>query len=1058
MSRYLITKKLGFLRPVLLAIAFTLVLNPVFSQSTIAGKITDSSTGEPLPGISVMQKGTTNGTMSDVNGNYVIKLTSAQTPVLVFSSLGYTKQEIVVKNQTAINIGLVSDLKALDEVVVVGFGTQKKESVVGSIVQTSGEALLRQSVPEVANALTGLLPGLETIQSSSLPGGSGPNDESTRIYIRGRSTWNAAQPLVLIDGVERSINDVDAFEVDKISILKDASATAVFGVKGANGVILITTKRGKEGKTVMNADAQMSINTLSRQYNMMNSYEGNIQKNYAILNEVAANPSSWSNYTPLEILKYYKTQEYPDLFPDVNWMDEFTRDYSTSQRVNLNASGGTKFAKYFGSLSYLRQGDIIDTRDYGQGYTPSFSYDRFNFRSNLDLNITKTTKVSVNLAGMYGVQKSPNGDNIAYSTFWKSLYGHPPDVYPVRYSDGSWGENPADDKFWNGVTAVNFNGLKSENRTQVNTDLNLEQKLDFLTKGFSFSGRLSFDNYFRTLGRNITDNGIVTKYIPRTVIDFPQEDWEQYAIYTYPVQPSQTGYGYSDLPNIYENEYSTNKGQNRATDYQLTLNYARDFGKHAVTGLALMKREGRANGESYLDKREDWVGRLTYGYDARYLVEFNGAYNGSQRFARKYRFGFFPSMAFGWVISNEKFFKENVRFVDVLKFRYSNGKVGNDNIGIETEQAVYMQSWIPLTNTWQFGAPTKRSTGMPITLEGTIPNPDIHWETAHKQNFGLDASFLKDRLKVTFEYFKETNSEIFMTGQQRSSNAIFGAPMPAANLGATKSHGYEVDMEYRQMVSKAFSFNVRYTQSYAKNMVTERDDPALAPDYQKRAGYVLGQHITQVNQPGVIQSWDEIYTGVLGMDGNSMRLPGDFRQIDFNADGVINGDDAVPYGYTGIPQYTHSLNIGFNYKRFSASILFYGVWNVNFKTNHVEFNETYTVINPSIAASAWNPEMGNTSNATYNGMRLFTSSPKGNYFLEDASYTRIKSADIGYAINNKFLNKLSVSSMRLYLRGYNLALWSKMREDRESQGGTLSNRTMSYPMLRTYTFGLSVGF
>lgn len=1058
MSRYLITKKLGFLRSILLAIAFTWGFKPCFSQSTsIIGKITDSSTGDPLPGVSIMQKGTTNGTMSDVNGNYVIKLTSEKIPILIFSSLGYIKQEITIKNQKTVNINLVTDSRALEEVVVVGFGTQKKESVVGAIVQTTGEALLRQSVPEVANAITGLLPGLETIQSTSLPGGSGPNDTETRIYIRGRSTWNAAQPLVLIDGVERSINDVDAFEVDKISVLKDASATAVFGVKGANGVILITTKRGKEGRTVMNADAQMSVNTLSRQYNMMNSYDGNYQKNLAIINEVGASPSSWANYTPLEILNYYKTQEYPDLFPDVDWADEFTRDFSTSQRVNLNASGGTKFAKYFGSLSYLKQGDIIDTRDYGRGYTPSFTYNRFNFRSNLDLNITQSTKVSVNLAGVYGVQKSPNGNNVAYATLWKALYGHPPDVYPVRYSDGSWGENPADDKFWNGVTAVNFNGVKSENRTQVNTDLNLEQKMDFITKGFSFLGRLSFDNYFRTLGQNIIDNGVVTKFIPNTVVNLPQEDWDQYAVWTYPTQATQTGYGYSDLPIVYTNEYATNKGQNRAVDYQLTLNYARDFGKHAVTGLALMKREERANEESFLNKREDWVGRLTYGYDSRYLVEFNGAYNGSQTFARKYRFGFFPSMAFGWVISNENFFKDKVSFVDLLKFRYSNGKVGNDNIGVSTEDIVYMSTWDPLTNTWQFGAPTKRSSGIPITLEGSIPNRDIHWETAHKQNFGIDASFFKERLKATFEYFKETNSEMFMSANDRSSNDIFGAPLPPANIGEVKSHGWEIDLQYRQRLSKSFSYDIRYTQSFAKNLVVERDDRALAPDYQKRAGYILGQHISQVNQPGIIQSWDDIYTGVLGED-NKLRLPGDFRQIDFNADGVINGDDAVPYGYSAVPQHTHSLNIGFNYKRFNASILFYGVWNVNFKTNHAEFNEGYTVINPSIAASAWNPEMGNTTNATYNGLRLITTSPKGDYFLEDASYTRIKSAEIGYAINSKLLGKLAISSMRFYLRGYNLALWSKMREDREAQGGTLSNRTLSYPMLRTYTFGLSVGF
>lgn len=1039
-----------------------LTTSMVFAQTrSISGKVTDAKTGETLPGVSVRQKGQSSGGVTDVNGFYSFKISNENATTLIFTSVGYVTQEISVQpGQIIVNAKLVSDTKGLDEVVVVGYGRQKKESVVASIVQTSGDNILKQNVPEVANALSGLLPGLATIQTSSLPGGSGVNDQATQIFIRGQSTWNGGQPLVLVDGVERSIDNVDAFEIDKISVLKDASATAVFGVKGANGVILITTKRGREGTVSLNVDAETMINTLSRQPDVLNSYDGNVQKDLAILNEVAVNPASWANYKPQQILNYYKTQQYPDLYPDVNWLDEFTRKYSTSKRMNINASGGTKFAKYFGSLSYLEQGDLMATHDYGQGYDPAFNYKRFNFRSNLDFNLTKTTKLSVNLSGLYGMQRSPNGDNNAYATFWKSLYGHPPDVYPVRYSDGTWAENPANDKFLNGITAVNFSGVKSDNRTQITSDIVLDQNLDFITKGFSIGGRLSLDNYFTSRGLNIEDDGVVKKYIPPSVLGLPEDQWDQYAVYTYPTTPTSNGYNYSDLPNTYTNEVGLVKGTGgikafaRSTDYQINFNYARTFGKHDVTGLFLVKRAETAVEQDFLNKREDWVGRVTYAYQSKYLFEFNGAYNGSEKFDRKYRFGFFPSLAIGWVISNENFFKKLTPYIDQLKLRYSNGKVGNDQ-GISRWQ--YVSNWNPLTANYKFGAPFETPTGLPITLEGLIANPDIHWETAHKQNFGLDATAFKGAVSLTFDYFWDRNYDIFVSADQRASNDIFGAPLPSANIGASKKHGWELDMSYRHRFHNQIGIDVRYTQSYTKNKIINRDDPLLAPDYQKQAGYAIGQIRTQYNQPGLIQSWDDIYTGVLGLD-NSKVLPGDFRQVDFNGDGIIDKNDVVPNGYSGIPEYTHSLNLGVNYKGFNAGVLFYGVWNVSYLTNHTEFNETYTVINDFIANAAWSPEAGRTNDATYSGLRLFTTSPKGNYSVEDGSYTRIKSAELGYSFNKNVLKKLGLSRFQIFLRGYNLALWSRMREDRESQNGGLANRTESYPLTKSYTLGLAVGF
>lgn len=1017
----------------------------------LSGKVRDQQ-GNPIQGVTVAVTGTTIGTITDNNGNYTLQVEQGQT--IVFSFIGYEKQEILYKGQNQINVTLKASSTLLNEIVTIGYGTQKKASVVGSISQVSGEAILKQGVAEVSNALAGLLPGLETIQTTSLPGGFGDDNSATRIYIRGRSTWNAAQPLILVDGVERSINDIDPYEIENISILKDASATAVFGVKGANGVILITTKRGKFGKAQLNFHAEGTMSTLSRQPNVLNSYNGNVQKNEAILNEVAVNPSSWAEYKPQQILNYYKTQQYPDLFPDVNWMNEFTKDYALSGKANLNIRGGTKFVKYFGSLSYLHQGGLIATKDYGQGYNPSYKYDRFNFRSNLDFDITRSTRVSVNLSGMYGIQKSPNGGNIEYATFWKSLYGHPPDVYPVRYSDGTWGENKAFDKYLNGLTAVNFFGVKSENRTRINTDLKLDQKLDFITKGLSLGGRLSFDNYFLTSGPNIIDDGVVTKYIPPTVVDLPKDQWDQYAIYNYPLTGGTNGYEYTKPPYINSKEKSLINGLKRATDYQIAINYNRTFGKHDVTGLFLFKRRESAQNQGFISYEEDWVGRITYAWSSKYLLELNGAYTGSEKFSRKYRFGFFPSVGIGWTLSEEKFFKEALPFVDLMKFRYSDGIVGNDQ-GIPRWQ--YVQNWNPLTDAWRFGAPYLSSTGLPITLEGAIANPDLHWETDHKHNFGMDAALLKSDLILSFDYFWDVNTDMFIKASDRTSNDIFGAPLPSANIGESRTHGWELDLEYRHHFGSRFSIDIRYTQSYAKNKVIKEDDPQLLPAYQKKAGFPIGQLHSLVNQPGLMQSWDDIYTGVLGID-NTQRLPGDFRQIDYNADGVVDKDDRIPYGYSQYPEYTHSLMIEADYKGFSFRILFFGTWNVSLPVNYYEFNEGYTIIWPFQANSAWNPEAGRRLTATYPGLRYQTTSSKANYFIEDGSYLRIKSAQVGYRFNKRFLNKLNVSGLRIFLSGYNLALWSHMREDREMQQGGIAIRNMSYPLTKNYTLGLSVNF
>jgi TonB-linked SusC/RagA family outer membrane protein len=471
--------------------AFNMTVNAQVAQRiSVSGTVVDGSTGEPLPAVNIVVQGTQIGISTDVSGKFTINVPGEES-VLVFTFIGYTSQSITVGKQRQISVSLKPDLKALEEVVVVGYGVQKKESVVGAITQATGEIIRQQArAADLGTALKGSLPGLISLQSTGIPGGVdyGPLNDTqgrtdgnfTQIFIRGQKTWNASSPLVLVDGVERPLNNINPYEIEKISLLKDASATAVFGVKGANGVILITTLRGQEGKAKLTFDATMTAKSISKMPSRANSYIANLNKNYAILNEVPLTESSWPSITPWQRLEMYKDHTYPDYLPDVDWAKKFTRSYSFDQNFNLSVTGGTKLVKYYGSLAYLHEGDILNIYNRGQGYDPSFEFNRINFRSNLDFDVTSTTRFSANLSGSFFVQKKPSGEKWGA---WAAMYQMPPDVWPIKYSDGTWGNRLSFAGLTNGILEFNYAGYALAKGTNVNTDFVLDHKLDFITKG-----------------------------------------------------------------------------------------------------------------------------------------------------------------------------------------------------------------------------------------------------------------------------------------------------------------------------------------------------------------------------------------------------------------------------------------------------------------------------------------------------------------------------------------------------------------------------------------------
>ncbi len=1033
----------------------------------VSGLVSDAA-GVPLPGVSILIEGTSKGVVTDFDGNYTIE--ASTNDVLVLSYLGYKTQKITVGSQSVINVTMAEDLAELDEVVVVGYGIQKKESVVGAIAQLEGEALVqRGTVPNLADALSGSIPGVNVLTGSGIPGGAvGGDYADSEILIRGRSTWNNASPLVLIDGVERTLNDIDPETVKSISVLKDASATAVFGVKGGNGVILITTKRGKSGQAVFKVDANLSVKSLSRVPKVLDGVESTIAKNYAIINSLPVVPTGWNDYASQEEIGYTRDQTFPFAYPNVDWADVMLNDSAISSRVNLSVSGGSDSVKYYGVIGYLTDGDILNTVDVGQGYDPSFTYKRFNYRTNLDFQLTKTTKLGVNLDGYYGRQQRSAAPIF---NFWYGVYSKPWTQPVVQYEDGTYANgNGIYERFGsNEFVELNFQGVNVTNRGEVNAKLDLEQQLDFITEGLKVAGEFAYNNSYQNTGAGITDDGILTKWVDPQfyLLNDPNADIEDYTEYFFPgdFEGTTDGFDFKDLPLNYNTERITgNDAQAVESRFLLRLRllYNRSFGKHDVGGMALFSREefldyfDRNNPtlQGFPQKSEDWVGRVTYGFDGRYNLELNGAYNGTERFGPGFKFGFFPSVGVGWTVSNEKFFEGFTNVMNKLKFRYSDGVVGNNN-GNRINQWAYFTNFNNDGGGIPFGDPNGAIINGPnIFSEGAIGNPFIQWESARKQNFGIELGFLNNKFSAEIDLFREDRDDIIVTAAQRNVPDFFGAPAPTANIGSTESKGYEIVTKYNDNFGDLNVWaQVNFT--YAKDKVLEREDSQLLPEYQKLAGYQIGQ-VRSSLPTGIIKSFDELYTGVVGLE-NSSLLPGDYRLLDYNANGVIDPSDAVPYGYANNrPQHTYNFMFGARYKGFSFNVNFFGQYNVTQSVVLSEFAFGAPAVYPIQVENTWTPEYGN-ADPSFRSLNIGqdrTGVSSANFYQMDGSMLRLKTAEVSYSLPEKVINNIGLSNLRLFVNGNNLLLWSDLPVDIEGREFNYRN----YPVTKQVNFGLSASF
>ena len=1034
----------------------------------VKGTVVDA-TGEPLIGSSVVVKGNTSlGTVTNIDGNFQLKVPSEQT-VLVFSYVGMNSKETKVGSQRSFKITL-TDKTNLEEVVVVGYGQQKKASVVGAITQTTGEVLERAAgIGSVSAALTGNLPGIATIASTGQPG-----EEDPRIYIRGAAAWNQdAQPLILVDGVKREIKSVDISSVATVSVLKDASATAVYGVEGANGVILITTKRGVEGKAKIDIGFNATLKAVSKLPRKYDSYDSYMFRNQAIENELAiGGDASWAYYRPQTFINNFRNQDYTvkpnydangrhlgdysqaERYPNIDWQDEMFKSTALSYNTNLNISGGTQFVKYFVAFDFQNEGDMTRIWDNHQGYEGGYAYNRLNVRSNLDFQITKTTQFKVNLAGSNAQQKTPryyygNSGEFFQQQNWAGAYGMAPNLFPVQFSDGSWGYYPLVSNVANSPMNVAMSGYQLKTITRIFTDFALEQNLDFITKGLIARGTISWDNQFDESGNKIDEaqnRGVrAAGHENKRMYMLPEDGM---------LRPEKQIFDATGFDFYEKVDWTTAAGEvsstNRATEMSLQLFWQRQLGDHNVSVMGNWKRRVNAGNAELEWRREDWVFRTTYDYLSRYFAEFNGAYNGSQKFSPDNRFAFFCSGAAGWMISEEKFMKwfKDKRIIDMLKIRGSIGEIGDDNAG---SRWAYLTNWSVLNSVaMNLNAGTSPFTGY---KESTIASPDLRWATVRKKNLGFDYAFLGGMFAGSFDWFQDNRYDIFVSGANRSVPSYYGAAMtPDINKGEIKNTGFEFEVRFNKVLKNGMRFWVNANYTYAHNTIKVKDDPKLLPNYRRAQGYSQGQYVSFIDN-GFIGTYDELYSSPAREKDDGSVLIGDHYIVDFNGDGVVDETyDQAPIGYTGNPEHTYNATIGWEWKGFSCFAQLYGVTGVTRDVGLPSFNNKLLTVYDN--GTWWNPVDGDgevvvprfTTQVAYND---------GTQYLFDGSYFRLKNVEVAYTWRKGWIKNLGFSSLKIYLNGNNLLLITKMPDDRESNYGW-SGGGGAYPTVRRYNLGIKL--
>ena len=981
----------------------------------VMGSVKDTN-GEPLIGVTVFVKERPSvGTATDINGNYLIDVQTDD--VLEFSYVGYKTQDVAVAGRGLLDIVLEQNDAILDAVEVVGYGVQKKISVIGS-QQSIQVKELKVPVANLTQGLAGRVAGLVSVQRTSEPG-----FDDADIYIRGISTLTASMsaPLTLVDGVPRSFANVDPEDIESFSILKDASATAVYGVRGANGVIIINTKSGSKGRPKFTVRYTEGITTPTKITDFVDG------ATYMEMSNEASMTRGGGALYSREVIEKTRTHADPYLYPNVDWMDEILRDYSHNRSANVNVSGGSDKAVYYIGLAYYDEdGMYKDTKL--SDYNSNIYYRRYNVTTNLTLNPFRTTEIKL---GIQGYLANANYPASAQSTIFESAYFTQPTYIAPLYPDGKLGAFSGGEL--NPVAELGATGYANQWRSQVYSNLRITQQL---YKGLSITGMFSFDTY------NYTSNRFTKS--PNTY-HATGRDANGNLIY------EQTRQGTENLA------YSLSAKGDRTIYLEAALNYKNTFGRHDVSGMLLFNQSDEINTkatnvEEALPYRfRGLAGRFTYGFDDRYFAEFNFGYNGSENFTPKNRYGFFPSVGLGWVISNESFFEPLTNVIQYLKVRGTWGQVGNSQIS--GRRFAYLATVTDSSSTsYTFGKNMDQNYGTTAIDEYAV---DVTWEVADKTDIGVDMRLLNNKLNLQFDYFKESREGIYL---RRSSIPSYVGMInnPYGNIGKVENKGFELSVNYANSWGGDWSLSLMGNYSFNRNKVLEDDSTVVYP-WQNTIGNKVGQRFGLVAL-GLFESYGEIAASPV-QTGDTR--PGDIKYKDINGDGKIDEYDKVPIGWGSVPEIMYGFGFSVGWKNLSLTAMFQGAAHVDAMLSGegvLPFSQGSSRGNLlSNITDRWTEE-NPRQNAFY--PRLSIGNINMNYeestwWLKDTDYLRLKNIELSYRLPDHWMKRIHLDNARIFIQGVNLLTFSSFKIwDVELGDG----RGARYPNIASVSLGVNFNF
>lgn len=1036
-----------------IAMTLALILSTVAAVAqtkTVKGVIYEEETGEPMPGATVSVEGSTRGVMTDLDGSF--ELTGVKpTDKLKFECLGKETHVLQVGTMTNFVVKLKNAANELDEVTVVAFGKQRKESVIGSI-STVDVKTLKVPSSNLTTALAGNVAGVIAYQRTGEPG-----QDNADFFVRGITTFGAnTSPLILIDNIELTSTDLARLQPDDIesfSIMKDATATALYGARGANGVIFVTTKRGQEGPAKIFARVETSISAptdvveLADPVTYMKSYNEAIS---------TRDPLGELMYTYDKIEQTGKPGANRLIYPANDWYDMLFKDFATSYRANVSARGGGKVATYYVSGAYTEDTGVLKV-DKRNSFNNNIDDKNYTLRSNVDINVTPTTKLAVRLTGNFRDYQGPlNGGSDVYRQIMHSDPVLFPAYYPVddehvgiqhimfgNYEDGSY-INPY---------ANLVKGYKNYQRSQMIAAVQLEQDLKFITKGLSF----------------------MTLFNLTRLSEFTVN--RQFNPYWYRL----------DRYDSYTGEYHVNRINENGTDYltysesgktvkntmysETRLNYNRSFGKHDVTGLLVFTASESLTANagslqlSLPSRNAGLSGRFTYGYDKRYFVEYNFGYNGSERFHKSHRWGFFPSAGLAWMMSNEKWFKPLTKVVSNLKLRYSYGLVGNDNIGSSSNRFYYL-SEMSMNNSG-LGASFGETRNVSYNGIGVVryANEAITWEKSYKSNYALELGLFK-KLDIIAEYFTEHRTDIFM---QRADipNTMGLQAAVYGNIGQARSKGIDIQADYKQAWASGLWASARANFTYSTGKYDVYEEPTYPESYRQHAGRSIRQTWGYIAERLFVDDEDAANSPSQAAFG-SQYGGGDIKYTDVNGDGVITNADMVPIGYPTSPEIIYGFGVSLGHKGFDFSVFFQGLGRESFwidatSAYSTKYNKygTAPFVNNGQLLKAYSDSHWSEDNRDiyalyprYSAYENHNNTQVSTWWMRDGSFVRLKQMEFGYTLPQKLTNKIHIDNLRVYFQGNNLLCWSKFKLwDPE-----LAGEGFNYPIQRTFNIGVNVTF